>query len=103
MAPAASITIGRMVYTCFEMIRDCRVDRPEGWSYFITNYVPVIRKLVLHYRPDRDGYIDELLLAIRNPGTPAASLFASASLAPERAFVAELRQHVLAILDAKSP
>jgi hypothetical protein len=92
-----------MVYTCFEMIRDCRADRPEGWSYFVTNYVPVIRKLVLHYRPDRDGYIDEVLLDIRHPGTPAASLFACVSPAPEREFLAELRQQVLAILDAKSP
>jgi hypothetical protein len=92
-----------MVYTCFEMIRDCRADRPEGWSYFITNYVAVIRRLSLHYAPNRDGNIDDVLLAIRNTGTPAASLFDCVSPAPEREFLAELRQQVLAILDAKSP
>jgi len=92
-----------MVYTCFEMIRDCRADRPEGWSYFITHYVPVIRRLAVHYGRDRDGNIDDVLLAIRNTGTPAASLFACLSVAPEREFLAELRQQVLAILDAKSP
>jgi hypothetical protein len=92
-----------MVYTCFEMIRDCRAERPAGWSYFITHYVPVIRRLLLHYRPDKGGNIDEVLLTIRNPGTPAAGVFASVSPIPEREFLAELRQQVLAILDAESP
>ena len=92
-----------MVYTCFEMIRDCRAERPEGWSYFITNYVPVIRRFVLHYRPDRADNVDDVLLAIRNPGPQAAGLFASVSPTPEREFLAELRQQVLAILDAQSP
>ena len=92
-----------MVYTCFEMIRDCRADRPEGWSYFITNYVPVIRRLVLHYRPERGRNIDDVLLAIRKPGASATSLFASVSPAPERGFLAELRQQALHILDIESP
>jgi len=92
-----------MVYTCFEIIRDCRAGRPEGWSYFITNYVPLIRRFVLHYRPDRVDNVDDLLLAIRNPGTQAADLFASVSPTPEREFLAELRQQVLAMLDAESP
>lgn len=92
-----------MVYTCFEMIRDCREERPEGWSYFITNYVPVIRRLLLHYRPDRVDTVNGVLFAIRNPGPQAASLFASVSPTPEREFLAELRQRVLAILDAESP
>jgi hypothetical protein len=92
-----------MVYTCFEMIRDCRADRPAGWSYFITSYVPVIRKLIQHYRPDRGGNIDDVLLAIRKPGAPSASLFASVSPAPEREFLADLRQQVLDILDVQSP
>jgi hypothetical protein len=92
-----------MVYTCFEMIRDCRADRPEGWSHFIVNYVPVIRRLVLHYWPERGSNIDDVLLAIRNPGTQAASLFASVSPAPEREFLAELRQQVLVLLDAAWP
>jgi len=92
-----------MVYTSFDMIRDCRADRPEGWSHFITNYVPVIRRLVLHYRPERGGTIDDVLLAIRNPGDSAASLFTSVTPVPEREFLAALRQQVLAILDRRSP
>ena len=34
-----------MIYTCYEMVRDCHADRPEGWAYFISNYVPLIRKI----------------------------------------------------------
>jgi hypothetical protein len=86
-----------MVYTCFEMIRDCRANRPEGWSYFITNYLPVIPKIARHYRPDSNVAAGDLLLAIRNP---QSSLFASLEPAPERPFLAELRQHVLSALDA---
>jgi hypothetical protein len=92
-----------MVYTSFEMIRDCRANRLKGWSHFITNYVPVIRRLVLHYWPERGGNIDDVLLAIRNPGTQANGLFASVSPAPERELLAELRQQVLAVLDAAWP
>jgi len=92
-----------MVYTCFDMIRDCQADRPAGWSYFITNYVPAIRKLVQHYRPEKGGSIDDVLAAIRNPGTKGANLFASVTPAPEREFLSELRQRVLELLDASSP
>ena len=38
-----------MIYTCYEMIRDCRAGRAEGWRYFISTYVPVIRKSLAHY------------------------------------------------------
>ena len=31
----------KMIYTCYEMVRDCRENRAEGWRYFIRNYVPV--------------------------------------------------------------
>lgn len=91
-----------MVYTCFEMIRDCRADRPDGWSYFITNYAPVVRMLVQRYRPERSGTIDDVLLAIRKPGTSATNLLTSLTPAPEREFLAELRQQLLAVMDAGS-
>jgi len=58
---------------------------------------------VLHYRPERDGTIDDVLIAIRNPGTKRDSLFATITPAPEREFLAELRQQVLAIINAGSP
>src|SRR5580700_4047766 len=89
-----------MIYTCYEMIRDCRAGRPEGWSYFLTQYVPVIRGFLAHYFPEREGdraLIERVLVKLRQP---ASSLFESLDPAPERAFVAELRQRVVAAVEA---
>ena len=82
------------------MIRDCRAGRPEGWSYFLTQYVPVIRGFLGHYYPDRVGdqaLIERVLVTLRKA---ESSLFQSLDPAPERAFVAELRQHVLSAVEA---
>jgi hypothetical protein len=89
-----------LIYTCYEMIRDCRAGRPEGWSYFLTQYVPVMRGFLAHYFPDRAGdraLIERVLVKLRQP---ESSLFQSLDPAPERAFVAELRQHVLRAAEA---
>jgi len=82
-----------MIYTCYEMIRDCRADQPEGWSYLISEYLPAIRKLLAHYAPGQS--VESVLVALRKP---ESSLFQSLEPAPERWFVAELRQKVLAEL-----
>jgi len=87
-----------MIYTCFDMIRDCRADRAEGWSYFVTNYVPAARALLEHY--GGAALLDRVLVALRRP---ESSLFASLDPAPERSFLAELRQHVMAELDTPPP
>src|SRR5215468_942801 len=87
-----------MIYTCYEMVRDCRANRPEGWRYFISSYVPVVRKLVDHYGGVSDS-LDRVLHAVRKP---QSSLFDSLEPAPERWFVAELRQKVLAELPVKT-
>lgn len=87
-----------MIYTCYDMIRDCRADRAEGWSHFVSQYVPVIRKLAAHYFPDQpltSRKTEEILSSLRQP---QSSLFQSLEPAPERWFVAELRQRVLATL-----
>jgi hypothetical protein len=81
-----------MIYTAYEMIRDCRENRPEGWRYFITNYIPVIRKLQARYAP---GAVDA---AERTAGD--GTIFAAMEPAAERPFVAELRQRMLAQLPA---
>jgi hypothetical protein len=78
-----------MIYTCYEMARDCRADKPEGWTHFVTNYVPLIRKFLAHYR---GGEIEPVLKALRDP---RSSMFQSLEPAPERWFLAELRQKVL--------
>ncbi|PWU06413.1 MAG: hypothetical protein C5B51_12545 [Terriglobia bacterium] len=84
------------------MIRDCRANRAEGWAYFISNYVPVTRTILTHYfQPDAAGRVMErILLALRQP---ESSLFASVEPVPERPFVAELRQHVLALAERFEP
>jgi hypothetical protein len=104
-----------MIYTCLEMIRDCRENRAEGWSYFVSNYVPAIQRLVGHYRPAGAtaagataagadaagaGAIEKVLLDIRSP---EHSLFAWMEPMPERPFLAELRQEVLEALDRWAP
>src|SRR5215472_8384300 len=86
-----------MVYTCYDMIQDCRADRPAGWSHFISHYVPVIRKIAAHYCPGQAA--DSVLPALRRP---ESSLFSTLEPAPERWFVAELRQRVLAELDSNA-
>jgi len=92
-----------MIYTCYEMIRDCRADRAPGWRHFVAAYVPVIRKLLAHYQagtPGDSGILERVLAAVRHP---ESSLFQSLEPAPERWFVAELRQKVLAELAAPAP
>lgn len=82
-----------MIYTSYEMIQDCRAQRPEGWRYFVTNYVPVVRRILAHYEPA--GAPDRLERVLAEMRTPESNLFRSLEPAPERNFVAELRQKVL--------
>jgi len=89
-----------VIYTCYEMVRDCRANLPEGWSYFVAYYVPVVRKLLAHYGTDDAALLERVLLAIRDP---QSSMFQSLEPAPERWFVAQLRQEVLAQLAAPAP
>jgi hypothetical protein len=90
-----------MIYTCYEMARDCRADLPEGWAHFITEYVPLIRRLLAQYGPANDSApLHRVLLALRKP---ESSMFQSLEPAPERWFVAELRQKVLAELATPVP
>jgi hypothetical protein len=89
-----------MVYTCFEMIRDCRADLPVGWRYFAVNYVPLIRRLLTHYAEDSDALLERVVLSLRRPD---ATLFQSLDPSPERWFVAQLRQAVLAQLPMPNP
>ena len=83
-----------MIYTCYEMIADCRAGRAEGWRFFVSSYVPVIRKLLERYRPAEPARsaIDRVLVAVHRP---ESALFQLLDPAPERWFVAQLRQKVL--------
>jgi hypothetical protein len=88
-----------MVYTCFEMFRDCRADLPQGWRYFAANYVPVMQRIRKHYALDKVE-LEPLLLTLRNPHAP---VFQSLDPSPERWFIAELRQVVLASFPVPEP
>lgn len=89
-----------MIYTCYEMILDCRADKAEGWVHFITNYVPVIRKLLAHYAPNEPDALERMLVAIRKPDS---KVFQFPEPVPERWMVAELRQKVVAELKRPTP
>ena len=91
-----------MIYTCYEMIRDCRAGRAEGWCYFVASYVPVIRKLLAHYQPGgpEKATLERVLLAAHQP---ESSLFQSVEPSPERWFVAQLRQKVIFELPSETP
>ena len=83
--------MGKMIYTCYEMVRDCRADRPEGWRFLIVQYVPVMRRIVRHYGAKESDAEAGILAAIARSDS---QLFASFDPAPERVFVAGLRQAI---------
>jgi hypothetical protein len=87
-----------MIYTSYDMVQDCRADKPEGWTYFVSNYVPLMRKLLAHY--DGSGELNRILVAVSQAGS---SLFQSMEPVPERWFIAELRQKVVAELPVGAP
>jgi hypothetical protein len=90
-----------MIYTCYEMIRDCRADKPEGWLHFISNYIPVVRQVAAHYAPmANQGPNIDIPGIVKFLRQPDSLLFQSLEPAPERWFVAELRQRVIAQLPA---
>lgn len=82
-----------MVYTCYEMMRDCRANLPEGWSYCIAHYVPVLRRLLARYGTEKTPALEAIVAAMFRP---QSTLFQSIEPSPERWFVAELRQKALA-------
>ena len=89
-----------MIYTCYEMVRDCRGRLPEGWTHFISHYVPVIRQVLAHYAPERAGDAALLHHILMTVGQPKSSLFHSTAPPEERWFVAQLRQLIVGELAA---
>ena len=87
-----------MIYTCYEMIQDCRAGRPEGLAYLVTHYVPFIRKVAAHYSPADSRLVEKAVQSI-----PQSDLFAALEPAPERWFLARLRQHIVALVERRAP
>jgi len=86
-----------MIYTSYEMIRDCRANAPAGWRHFVRNYIPVIRRILAQY--GTENRLEQVLTTISKPGS---GLFQTEPV-PERPFVAELRQQVIRELEPAPP
>src|SRR5215813_328442 len=84
------------IYTCQDMIADCRGNKPEGWRHFIATYVPALRRFVGHYADGDSKRVESIVTRLRTPG---AELFREGGPATERDFIVELRQIVLNSLD----
>jgi hypothetical protein len=82
------------------MIRDCRADLPQGWRYFASNYIPPIRRILSQYPNGSGTPLENILLSLRQPDS---KLFQSLDPSPERWFLAQLRQAVLAQLTVPQP
>ena len=76
------------------MIEDCRADKPAGWSYFLKTYTPVMRRWLAHYCPGAD--LDRIL-------PPVKQAVAAMEPGPERPFLCELRQAVVAAAESGDP
>lgn len=72
------------VYTCYEMIADCRANKREGWACFACHYLPIVRILERRY---------SLAAPLARVCDKDAPMFDKP--VPEREFVARLRQHVM--------
>ncbi|MBI4910897.1 MAG: hypothetical protein HY820_45225 [Acidobacteria bacterium] len=86
------------IYTCHDMIRDCRAGNHAGWSYLVTYYLPVLRTLLHQYYAGRAGdeqLIERVLLKLKSPQLP---LYA-ANPSTEREWVCLLRQELLRIVE----
>lgn len=73
------------------MIRDCRDNRPAGWSYLIATYSRVIHEFTRHYAIAAP--LDTIFKGLHQPALP---LYAAPGPRTEREFVTMLRQHVIA-------
>ncbi|MFN3324011.1 MAG: hypothetical protein ACK5AZ_10990 [Bryobacteraceae bacterium] len=85
------------IYTCFDMIADCRANKREGWVYFVTHYLPLCGTLIEHYYPDRSADAELLGRVLRALRDPKSSLFGTPE--SEREFCSRLRQFVLAAVE----
>jgi DNA-directed RNA polymerase specialized sigma24 family protein len=86
------------IYTCLDMLRDCRNDKPEGWSHLIANYSCVIRTFLARYYPERAADTQLLSRVWRQLKNPASPLF-NPGASTERQFVTQLRQAALAAVE----
>ena len=78
------------IYTCFDMIVDCRQGKPEGWRYFARTFVAALRRIFSHYGGG-DEHVFELIDRLRAPNSPLHAM----QPMTQREFVDALRPLVL--------
>lgn len=74
------------VYTCYDMVADCKSAKPEGFAYLVRHLLPPLRKLVRHYGGD-DTAFRGLVLSLRT--------MTDIEPMSDREFVARIRPRVL--------
>jgi hypothetical protein len=91
------------VYTCFDMLRDCRSGQREGWQHLVRQYVPYWRALLVHYAPHlaMDPETDFRILGrLQQPG---CHVFDAGGPVPEGQFLLDLRAFVLGVVLPPEP
>lgn len=78
------------IYTCLDMIRDCRANAAAGWSYLVRTYLPVTRWLLEHYQQQRP-----LETVVQQLQDPKLALWAAPGPVTERDFVTQLRLQII--------
>ena len=74
------------VYTCYDMIADCRAGKPDGYLFLAHEFVPPLRWLNGRYGGSKDS-LHRLLSSLRD--------FPPLDPLPEREFLVALRPRVL--------
>ena len=75
------------VYTCYDMVVDCKAAKPEGWMFFAQRIVPALRLLARHYKLGEEA----VHRFVTKP-----DLFRDATPMPEREFLTHQREALLA-------
>ena len=78
------------IYTCFDMILDCRHGKPEGWRYFARTFVAALRRIFSHY-----GGGDEHVFALIDRLRAPASALHDMQPMTQREFLDQMRPLVL--------
>lgn len=87
------------IYTCFDMIVDCRQGNAPGWRHFVRTFVPPLRRLLSHYGGGED-HVFELIDHLRAPsGSPLTAM----QPMTEREFLDCLRPLVLELTAKPEP
>ncbi|MCL4851763.1 MAG: hypothetical protein KJZ78_10320 [Bryobacteraceae bacterium] len=88
------------IYTSFEMVEDCKAGLRRGWAYFVSEFEPIVAALAAHYcaehyasKPSTDFLRD----------LHTGEFFQSVRPSTQREFAIELRQALLALLEAACP